>query len=132
MVRFGLEDVRDALFASTYDVPRTLLFSVEQDDDDWPLFMLVLAARALWTPYRRRLNEIPTGRWPYANWYLEGYLFTSPLDETPERVPMRAYIDGIEQDPPTNTYVQVERFIADVPPVMPLRLGIGAPGQPMP
>lgn len=136
---FGLKDLRKALFNSTYDAPRVLRFTVEDDareigPDDWTISMLVLSAQVVWAQYVRRHGEVPVACWPDPRWYIEGLLFTSPvLHGSQEPVTMRAYIDGLEEPLiHRETYIQVERFVADVAADAPLRYGIGSPGQMMP
>jgi hypothetical protein len=134
---FSLRDLRKALFNSTYDAPRVLQFTVNDDtpdtgSDDWTVSMLVLSARVVWAEYVRRHGEVPVACWPEPAWYIEGLLFTSPVHPPHDPAPMRAYIDGIEQPLASReTYIQVERFVTDVPVDEPLRYGIGAPGQAM-
>lgn len=130
-IGFMLKDVRNALFKTTVDSPRTLLFRVDPDGGSWWLSLFVLSARAVWWPFGAAKAPVPVGPFPHPNWYLEGLLFTAPLQFTEKPTTMRAYIDGIEQFQP-EVFIQVDRFRANVPEDAPLRFGTGAPGQLMP
>lgn len=93
-----MEQVQQALFASTYNKPVVVPFTYgDEPSETWSLPMVVELVQAIYEPFSISVGENPLGCWEHPCLYLRGYLQKSAFDPYPETIRMHAYLD-VERD----------------------------------
>jgi hypothetical protein len=85
-VEFTLDDVKAALFESTYSNPKYLVFKL---DDENTMRVAVEAVRAVYSTYERGL-----GCFERPDWMIYGWLPKSGYDPHPDIVRVRCYLQA--------------------------------------
>jgi hypothetical protein len=125
---FDRDQIKRALFDSTYRNPITVTFRSDQDEwKDTPigrgLEMVVELVRAVYVPCEPFVGSGLFGCYDKPEWYLRGFLYKSGSDPYPEVVRMHAYLEvdgGPEVGKIDRANVQVVRHPSGTDPSTPL------------
>jgi hypothetical protein len=134
---FDLDQIKRALFESTYRKPVILPFYVGSRDPrdiggpGVELFMVVELVQAYYAPYAPHTNQkLPIGCFDTPEWYLRGFLYKSGFDVYPEVIRIHAYIaTGGAADNINHAIIQIVRSPSEADPTTPLIYGDDTPGQ---
>lgn len=100
----SLEDVKEALFGSTYADPKTIRIEVHNGK---VVFDVVIdTAIQKYHPHQDYIGDSPLGCWKYPGWYIEGWLLKSGFDPYSKTVRVRMYLDADSDGDYTEAYIQ--------------------------
>jgi hypothetical protein len=121
-----VEDIRKALFESTYMEPVPIMFGL---DGHVPIRILVLLVKPVWVPevYGPAASPIDCEDDPH--WYLQGVVYKNSLLPTPAVTPVHAYVGDARHEGGRETYLQVAPEPSGAQIDTPLRWGTTPPGS---
>jgi len=121
---FEVDDLKRAVFESTYRKPVTLRFQSDKDEFmETPLaeglHMVVELVRVFYAPSEPFVGSGLVGCYNEPEWYVRGFLYKSGFDPYPEVLLMHAYLqnDGKEVSRIDQAVLQVVRNPSGVNPV---------------
>lgn len=94
MPEFTLDDLKSALFASTYSAPQPL--PVNLDDAAATLRVVVVSVTQIYIARTVEVTDGPLGCYEHPSWRIEGWLMKSGFDPYDEVVRVRIVIDTKE------------------------------------
>ena len=115
--RFSKQELRAALFDSTYNGPIALAI---ETDGSVHLKVIVALVKTVYIPNVVALNDSPLGCWQLPDFYLEGWLLKSGFDPYNEVVQVRAILRTQDSDDGSFDVGYIQRVPASPNPDGPL------------